>query len=132
MTNTLDKIFLNDIKELLHQARQKVQSTINTTMVYTYYEIGRIIVQQEQKGKNRAAYGEEIIKQLSLSLTKEYGRGFSEMNIKLFRRFYMVYSQDEYDSVLSSNNKEMIFAYFSEQKLTIALCLEKAMEYLFL
>ena len=119
MADMLDKTFLSDIKELLHQARQKIQSTINTAMVYTYYEIGRRIVQQEQKGKNRAEYGEEIIKQLSRSLTKEYGRGFSEMNIKLFRRFYLVYSQDEYDCILSSNNKEMIFINKNQKRQTV-------------
>ena len=64
-------------------------------MVYTYYEIGKRIFLEEQNGKERASYGEELLKKLSKKLTAEFGNGFSEDNLKLMRRFYLVYSVDK-------------------------------------
>ena len=58
--------------------------------VYAYYEIGRKIVEEEQNGENRAAYGRQLLKELSKFLTKNYGKGYSAENLKLMRRFYMV------------------------------------------
>ena len=63
--------------------------------VYAYYEIGRKIVEEEQNGENRAAYGRQLLKELSKFLTKNYGKGYSAENLKLMWRFYMVYSQDQ-------------------------------------
>lgn len=63
--------------------------------VYAYYEIGRKIVEEEQNGENRAAYGRQLLKELSKFLTKNYGKGYSAENLKLMRRFYMVYSQEQ-------------------------------------
>lgn len=60
-------------------------------MVTTYFEIGRLIVEEEQNGKERATYGKEILKNLSIKLTKEYGKGFSETNLEQMRKFYKVY-----------------------------------------
>lgn len=64
-------------------------------MVYAYFEIGRMIVEEEQHGANRAAYGTQLLKELSLYLTQQFGKGYSAENLKLMRRFYMVYSQDQ-------------------------------------
>lgn len=85
------KLFEN-IKALLHEARKAVARNINTAMVMTYFEIGRMIVEHEQKGKKRAGYAEETLKNLSLNLTKEFGRGFSERNLRAFRQFYLTFS----------------------------------------
>lgn len=63
-------------------------------MVYTYYEIGRMIVEDEQKGEPRAEYGKAVIKQLSDRLTRKFGKGFSERNIEQMRQFYVIYSQE--------------------------------------
>lgn len=63
-------------------------------MVYAYYEIGRMIVEEEQHGENRAAYGRQLLKELSAHLTRTFGKGYSADNLKLMRRFYTVYSQD--------------------------------------
>lgn len=61
------------------------------TMVYSYYEAGRMIIEEEQDGKERAAYGKYILKELSKRLTQKFGRGYSYDNLKLMRKFYLVY-----------------------------------------
>ncbi len=85
--------FYERIVELLKQARNSVVRTINKTMVYTYYEIGRIIVEEEQKGKSRAEYGKQLIRELSKRLTSEFGKGFSVRNLEQMRKFYLVYGK---------------------------------------
>ncbi len=91
----INKNFYNEIKKLLDDARHRVYQTINTTMTHTYYEIGRRVVEEEQKGKSRAAYGKSLLKNLSLELTKEFGKGFSVDNLENMRKFYIVYSKSE-------------------------------------
>jgi len=93
--NELKNNYISDIKLILAQARQKAYSAINYAMVEAYWLIGQRIVEEEQHGKERAAYGEEIIKTLSIELTKEFGRGFSITNLKNFRRFYVLYSESK-------------------------------------
>lgn len=80
--------YIEEIKQILAQARQKAYTAINTAMVEAYWLIGKRIVEEEQSGKERAAYGKEVIKIVSLELTKEFGKGFSETNIKYFRQFF--------------------------------------------
>ena len=81
----------SQIVELLQAARSQVVQVVNKTMVFTYYEIGRMIVEEEQEGRNRAEYGKELLKNLSEQLTLEFGRGFSQRNIEQMRKFYQVY-----------------------------------------
>lgn len=76
---------------LIEEARQKTVRQINTIITQTYWEIGRLIVKEEQKGERRAKYGEEIIKRLSRDLTKQFRRGFTERNIWWMRQFYLIY-----------------------------------------
>lgn len=82
----------NRVIELLVQARQKVSQTINNTMAITYFEIGRMIVEEEQQGKEKAEYGKQILNELSEKLVVEFGKGFSETNLKQMRSFYLTYS----------------------------------------
>ena len=82
------------IAELLQAARQSVVRTVNQTMVYTYYEIGKMIVEEEQQGKERAEYGKQVLKELSKRLTAEFGKGFSVQNLENMRKFYMLYAND--------------------------------------
>src|SRR3990170_5652995 len=89
----LHKKLYEDIKAFLHEARNAVVRNINTAMVMTYFEIGRMIVVDDQHGKKRAGYAEETLKNLSLDLTKEFGRGFSERNLRAFRQFYLTYNK---------------------------------------
>lgn len=79
------------IAEILKNSRQRALRTINQTMVKAYFEIGRIIVEEEQKGEVRATYGKEIMKNLSEKLTFEFGKGFSETNLKQMKSFYLSY-----------------------------------------
>ena len=85
------KLFEN-IKALLHEARNAVARNINTAMVMTYFEIGRMIVVDEQQGKARADYAGETLRNLSLDLTKKFGKEFSERNLRAFRQFYLTYN----------------------------------------
>ena len=92
--NIEEKIY-SQIEELLSIARRKVVNQVNQTMVFTYYEIGRIIVENEQGGKERAEYGKGVLKGLSKRLSKDFGRGFSTDNLENMRRFYLIYSKSE-------------------------------------
>lgn len=84
--------FYNKVAILLKEARNNVVRTINQTMVTTYFEIGRMIVEEEQNGKDRAKYGENLLRELSKTLTLEFGKGFSGTNLKQMRQFYLAYS----------------------------------------
>ncbi len=81
----------DNIKKLLQDARKSVVQSINSTMVYTYFEIGGMIVEDQQKGKERAEYGKETLKTLSKQLTEEFGKGFSVYNLERMRNFYNSY-----------------------------------------
>nr|WP_263363136.1 PDDEXK nuclease domain-containing protein [Flavobacterium collinsii] len=76
----------------MQNARQQVLRTVNSTMTITYFEIGRIIVEEEQNGKDRAAYGKQLLKGLSKQLTEEFGKGFSVESLDRMRKFYQIYS----------------------------------------
>lgn len=80
------------VVELIEEARQKVATVANIAQVYTNYEIGRQIVEEEQGGKRRAEYGKQIIKDLSLRLTQRFGRGWSEPTLWRIRQFFLLYS----------------------------------------
>lgn len=82
----------NKIACLLEEARRKVASAVNIAMVYTYFEIGRIIVEDEQNGNSRAEYGKEVLKSLSERLTRKFGKGFSVENLDRMRFFYKTYA----------------------------------------
>jgi len=87
--------FYNEIGELLKQARNTAYKTVNTIMVRTYWQIGKRIVEQEQKGESRANYGDYLITNLSRYLSDTIGKGFSEANIKNIRQFYIVFPNFE-------------------------------------
>src|SRR3972149_6410792 len=79
---------LDRIAEVLAKARTKVVKEINMAQVLAYWEIGREIVEFEQKGKARGGYGEQLIERLSTDMTQEFGGGFSHTNLKMMRLFY--------------------------------------------
>lgn len=85
------------INQIIEEARAAVYRTANITMVRAYWHIGRVIVEDEQKGKERAEYGKQVLKQLSQKLTKKHGRGFDESNLRHMRNFYLVYPK--YDAL---------------------------------
>ncbi|WP_376777578.1 YhcG family protein [Flavobacterium covae] len=94
--------YIQEIKQILSQARQKTYQAINTAMVEAYWNIGRKIVEEEQNGKERAQYGKEIIKTISIELTREFGKGFSERNIRNFRQFFIAFPEVEIWQTLSA------------------------------
>ena len=77
-----------EISELLTSARAQVRTAVNTAMVTTYWQIGRIIVEEEQHGEGRAGYGESLLQEISQRLTADFGKGFGLTNIKQMRLFY--------------------------------------------
>ncbi|MFA9373840.1 MAG: DUF1016 N-terminal domain-containing protein [Poseidonibacter sp.] len=95
LKSTNQNNFFTDIKSLLHDARNKVYTVVNTTMTQTYWQIGKRIVEEEQDGKSRAEYGTKLIENLSNDLTQEFGKGFSTDNLKNMRRFYLSFQKSE-------------------------------------
>jgi predicted nuclease of restriction endonuclease-like (RecB) superfamily len=97
-----------NIRSLLLSSRQDVLRYVNTTMVHTYFEIGRMIVEDEQRGNIRADYGEKTIVTLSEKLSKEFGNGFSVRNIKLMKQFYLVYGKGQTLSAQSKKSSTLL------------------------
>lgn len=87
--------FYEQVIQLFKNAKSSVTAAVNMTMVYSYYEAGRMIVEEEQNGKERAEYGKYILKELSVRLTEKLGKGFSYDNLKLMRKFYIEFSKDQ-------------------------------------
>ena len=88
MNSLINKALLSNIKALLQDARQNLQQSINTTMVQSYWHIGRLIVEDEQQGNVRAAYGKQQLEQLAKTLSDEFGKGFDARNLRNMRMFY--------------------------------------------
>lgn len=94
--------YIQEIKTILTTARQKAYTVVNSAMIEAYWQIGRRIVEEEQRGEERAAYGEQIVKELSKALTVEFGKGFSYANIKNFKQFYLRFPDKEKGYTLCS------------------------------
>jgi len=77
-----DTEFFKQVSDLLEAARRHAKRQLDSTIVITYFEVGRMIVEREQQGQKRARYGAKLIKELSEYLTEQYGRGFSVANLK--------------------------------------------------
>ena len=93
------------IIELLQSSKKNIVQTINQTMVSTYFEIGRMIVEDEQGGEDRAQYGKQLLKDLSKRLTNEFGKGFSVENLDRMRFFYLTYGKSS--TVLTNSSLEI-------------------------
>jgi len=81
-----------EVRNLIQSARRGVASVVDTFQVVTNFEIGRRIVEHEQKGAKRAGYGDLVVRSLAVRLTDEFGRGFSKRNLDYMRRFFLDYS----------------------------------------
>jgi hypothetical protein len=86
---------VQDIQLILRHAQQNAFLSINKAMIEAYWLVGKRIVEEEQQGESRAAYGKEIIINLSEHLLKEFGKGFSVDNLENMRRFYIAYPISE-------------------------------------
>ena len=87
--------FYSKILDLLKSAHKTVYQSVNSTMVETYYKIGKLIVDEEQQGNEKAKYGQNLINELSKRLTNEFGKGFSSTNLKQMRSFYLAYTKGQ-------------------------------------
>ena len=92
--NKIEGLYIQ-IEKLLSEARKTIFNQVNQTMVYTYYEVGKIIVEYEQEGKERAEYGKGLLKNISKRLSQDFGKGFSTDNLENMRKFYLTYSKSE-------------------------------------
>ena len=86
----MDQKFYNEIKNILHTARNKVYQTANFAMVEAYWNIGKSII-KEQGGDEKAAYGTGLLKELSEQMTRDFGKGFTVTNLKYMRQFYQTF-----------------------------------------
>lgn len=87
-----DQLFRH-ISTLIEESHRQVKTAVNVAMVRTYYGVGHYIVQYEQGGNPRAAYGKEVLKRLSARLTERYGEGWSYPSLKNMKQFYLLYSK---------------------------------------
>lgn len=90
----IEASLFTDVLQILLTARQKAYSAINTAMVEAYWLMGKRIVEEEQQGELKANYGEAILKNLSIALSTEFGKGFSYANLRNFRQFYLTYPEN--------------------------------------
>jgi hypothetical protein len=102
MDELLSKDLYSNIKELINTSRNRIVQAVNTTIVYTYFEIGRLIVEHLQDGEDRASYGKKVLKSLSERLSMDFGKGFSVQNIERMRTFYQLYSKPSVENSISS------------------------------
>jgi len=85
-----NSLFLS-VKEIINQSRERVFRVANSTLLLTYWQIGQLIVEDEQQGKERAEYGKFVLKNLSKKLTFEFGKGFDESNLRNMRSFFQAF-----------------------------------------
>lgn len=115
---------VSDIGGLLANARQHIASSVNTILVETYWQIGRYIVEYEQKGAERAEYGSNLLNRLSSDLTLKYGKGFGKSNLLYMRKLYKTFpksgtlshllSWSHYYEILKSDDALEISFYTKE------------------
>ena len=82
-----------DVKKIISAGREGAYNAANKAMILTYWNVGRRIVEEEQQGEHRASYGKKLLSHLSDSLVEEFGNGFSERNLRNFRKFYLLFPE---------------------------------------
>ena len=87
--------FYKSVAEILRTARSNAYRAVNFTMVEAYWNVGRMIVEDEQGGEKRAAYGKRVPTAVSRRLSAEFGKGFAPDNLRNFRQFYLCFSKEE-------------------------------------
>ncbi len=80
-----------EVRAVLDEARASAYRAVNAAMVQSYWQVGRLIVEHEQGGARRAAYGEQVLVELSRRLTAEFGRGFDTTNLRNMRQFHLLF-----------------------------------------
>ena len=88
MFETISLNFYENIKKLMNESKKHIVNYVNTTMLFTYWNIGKLIV-EEQGGSSKAKYGNKLISELSKQMTFDFGKGFDERNLRYMRQFYL-------------------------------------------
>lgn len=109
MSNLKNQSIINEIKEVLLTARENVSKAINSELLLSYWNIGKLIVEYEQDGAEKAEYGKQLLKTLSIELTKELGRGFSRSNLQNMRLLYLNYP------ICQSLSGKLSFTHYMEE-----------------
>ena len=99
-----EKFLVNDLKTIVSKARSKAFAAVNYSLVERNWRIGKRIVEEEQNGEARAEYGKYIIEVASAALTEEFGKGFSETNIRTFRKFFLIFRNLEIQQTVSAES----------------------------
>ncbi|WP_235324606.1 PDDEXK nuclease domain-containing protein [Pedobacter lusitanus] len=86
----IERLYSN-IKQVIDKGKDTAYRAVNATMVEVYWQIGKLIVEEEQGGKEKADYGAVLLEELSIRLTKEYGKSFSSRHLRYIRRFYVIF-----------------------------------------
>lgn len=107
------------IVDLLQAARAQAARSVNALMTASYWEIGRRIVEAEQKGKRRAGYGEQLLKRLSLDLSRQFGRGFGVLNLQQMRNFYMTWPLETIYQTVSDKSRHQAIRQTASDKLQV-------------
>lgn len=102
--NDEDNMLVNDLRSIVSKARSKAFAAVNYSLVERNWRIGQRIVEQEQNGASRAEYGKHVIEVASAALTEEFGKGFSETNIRTFRKFFLIFNNLEIQQTLSAES----------------------------
>lgn len=111
-----EKGIYHRIKEIIESARNNISRAVNWEMVQAYWLIGREIVQEEQRGRSRAEYGEKLLARLSGKLTNDFGKGFNESNLRNIRQFYLIYPiRDALRSELSWTHYRILMRMDNQQ-----------------
>lgn len=111
--NTLPTALIDNIAHVIEQARSHVRQSVNTAMVVSYWEIGRLLVEHEQHGEKRAAYGKAQLQTLSQALTARLGKGFDVSNLRNMRSFYLAFPIRETVSL------ELSWSHYTRLKATV-------------
>ena len=101
-----ERIFLDSLKDIVKSAKKYAYSSICFAQVQSNWLLGKRIVEQIQKGNDKAEYGKHILKIASESLTEEFGKGYSETNLKSFRKFYLIFKDYSIGQTMSDQLEE--------------------------
>lgn len=119
MSELISSNLYSSIRQIIENARSKVHRAVNSSMVDAYWHIGKLLVEEEQQGKQRAEYGKQLIQDISSRLTAEFGKGFSAQNLWNMRQFYQKFSSmrrelqvEEGVEILSALRRELSWTHY--------------------
>lgn len=112
MNHLLNEKLYKSIREVIEESRKSIVRQVNTTMVFTYFHIGKIIVENEQGGGERAGYAKQTLLNLSIKLNEQFGKGYSVDNLESMRLFYLEYGNSETTSRNSENPFQLSWSHY--------------------